>query len=194
MRLFVAIDLDDSDYFSSMQEGLRKVAGARMTFPSSYHITLKFLGEVDEAKKGKIETALSSIKFKGFDLRCDHINVFPSKMEVRVVWAGFAGGNGKDAAFKEGYESVLRLQKQVDEALKQLGLEREKSFVPHVTLSRVKSLTPDGKNNLSSTLKKMKVDPCRFEIGSFSLIKSTLGREGPTHEKILTVEAQERLL
>ncbi len=196
MRLFVAIDLDDPEYFSSMQEGLRKVAGAKMTFPSSYHITLKFLGEVDDAKKGKIAAALSSIKFGAFDLRCDHLGVFPSEREIRVVWAGFAGaqGAGADRAFKEGYDSVVRLQKQIDSALKPMGFDLEKTFVPHVTLCRVKSLTPEGKKNISEHLKKMKVEPLRSVVRSFSLIKSTLGREGPAYETITTVEAEERLL
>lgn len=198
MRLFVAVDLDNTEYFSSMQESLRKAAGARMTFPSSYHITLKFIGDVEGAKKERIESALSSIKFNRFDLRCDHIGVFPSEREIRVAWAGFAGGEGggggKDAAFKEGYDSIVKLQNQIDESLRPLGFGLEKSFVPHVTLSRVKSLTPDGKKNLSSAIKTMKLEPCRFEIKSFSLIKSTLGREGPVYEHILTVDAQERFL
>ena len=83
MRLFIAIDLDQEDYFKQIQG---QIPETKATYPKVFHLTLKFLGEID--KKDEIIKALEKIKFKSFILKTTEMGVFPSEKYIKVVWLG----------------------------------------------------------------------------------------------------------
>jgi 2'-5' RNA ligase len=163
MRLFVALDFDEhKDYFVNLQERLGPFG--RFTFPRSFHLTLKFLGEVPDAKLAEVKSALAGIKFRSFGVKLGSLGVFPSQNYMRVVWVGV-----------EPADAVGALQRQIDLALG----NPDKRFHPHITLARVK----DVKDRTSLTeFLEYNIEEKRTNIDSFCLVKSTLSAQGPIYE------------
>ncbi|MBW3023324.1 RNA 2',3'-cyclic phosphodiesterase [Candidatus Woesearchaeota archaeon] len=165
MRLFIAIDFNEfSDYFKELQKQLPE---ARHTLPKKFHLTLKFLGEVDENKVDKIKQLLSEVKFKEFNCELNNI-------------AHFAGNFIKTVFVKiTDSENIRNLQKQIDTKLEGL-FEKEKSFESHITIARVKHV--ENKKEYLENLGKIKTDKIPKKVSSFELIKSLLTPEGPVYE------------
>lgn len=174
MRLFIAIEFDDREFFKSLQDKIDKRL-AKMTLAKSYHLTLKFLGEVDEKKAALIIEKLNSIKFTPFSVTLAHLGVFPSPSHINVIWAGF-----------EKDEKIKELQKLIDGVIDGLFL-KESDFKAHITLARVK-LAYD-KEGLKKNIQNIKVEKKEFKVNEFKLIKSTLTGEGPVYEEMAVFKA-----
>lgn len=172
MRLFVAIDLDEEDYFKQIQE---QIPEAKSTYGKTFHLTLKFLGDTE--KKDEIIEALKNIKFKSFNLNTTHIGVFPSENYIKVVWIGL--DENKD---------LIKLQKDVEKALEPFNFKKDFDFHPHITLARIRFI-PD-KDNFVEKLKQIKPDKKEFDVKEFKLIKSELTGEGPVYEDIEVFRAE----
>ena len=99
--------------------------------PENLHVTVKFLGNVDEARVQSVIDALRTA-VRGhapFDLEVGGLGAFPSATRARVLWAGLIGGTTPLGA----------LAASVEDALAQLGFPREdRPFSPHITLARVR--------------------------------------------------------
>jgi 2'-5' RNA ligase len=135
MRLFVAIDLDPEvrERVARFSEGVRGLApDVRWTPAESWHVTLKFIGEVSEevfekvkAQLAKASAAPSSIQFRG-------TGFFPTPRSARVFWAGVHGDS-----------SLTALAEAVDRLLGAIGIPfEERAFTPHLTLARSGSGRP----------------------------------------------------
>lgn len=170
MRLFIAIDFNElKDYFIELQNQLPK--NAKLSFTRTFHITLKFLGEVQPDKVETIIGSLKNIKFEPFSAFLDSIGIFPTENYIRVVWVGL---NPED--------KVLELQKNIDESLKTL-FKKEKDFKAHITLARVKY--PEDKKTFVEQLKNIRVENKKIDIKDFRLIKSTLTPKGPIYDDLV---------
>lgn len=135
MRTFIAIEIPSEirSALAALQTELRR-AGADVgwTRPENIHLTLKFLGEVDERRIMEIEKVCvsSATGFQPFTLSLDDTGVFPNARQPRILWAGLAGE----------IEKAAEMQRRLDERLALIGFEREeKAFRPHLTIGRVKS-------------------------------------------------------
>lgn len=169
MRLFIAVDFNDlKDYFLELQSLLPK--NAKLSLTKSFHITLKFLGEVQPDEAEKIANMLKKIKFNQFSLFLHDIGIFPTENYIKVVWVGI-----------KPEEQIAELQKTIDECLSKL-FKKEKGFHPHITLARVKY--PDDKEQFVEELKKIKIENKKIEIKDFRLIKSTLSPKGAIYEDL----------
>jgi len=174
MRLFIAIDFNElKDYFIELQKLLPK--NAKLSLTKTFHLTLKFLGEVQPDKIESIINILKNIKFRQFSVFLDSIRIFPSENYIRVAWVGL-----------KPEDEVLELQKNIDESLKML-FKKEKDFKAHITLARVKY--PEDKKQFLEQLKKIKVENKRIEIKDFRLIKSTLNPKGPVYEDLAVFDS-----
>ena len=170
MRLFIAIDFNElRDYFVELQGALPK--NARPSLTKSFHLTLKFLGEVQPDDADKIIGMLKNVKFVPFFVFLDSIGLFPSENYIRVVWVGI-----------KPEEKIFELQKNIDEVLKSL-FKKEKDFKAHITLARVKF--PEDKKSFVEQIKKINVENKKIEIKDFRLVKSTLTPKGPVYEDIV---------
>ena len=166
MRLFIALDLEElKDYFKKLQQQIPSDV-AKLKPVSSFHLTLKFLGETD--KLDEIKQALSIVKFKPIKLTLDKIGVFPAESYVRVVWIGLKGN-----------DELKQLQKAIESSLEKLHFRKDFEFLPHLTLARVKFVKE--KPEFLKKLKSIKVEPKGITIKEFKLIKSELTREGPVY-------------
>jgi 2'-5' RNA ligase len=176
VRTFIAIDLAP-EVRERMKGPQERLAGcrARLTLvsPPAIHITLKFLGEVDEKTLARVREALSAIRFTPFEVSVGGLMGNPSS-SPRVIWSGVRDEGDCKKVFD-----------LVEEALAPLGIPREKrAYTPHATLARVKRFDP----TLLPVLRELASE----EFGScpvrcIRLKKSTLTPSGPIYEDILEV-------
>jgi RNA 2',3'-cyclic 3'-phosphodiesterase len=129
MRIFIALDIP-AEIRAALREYMERARAlapdARWARVEGLHVTLKFIGEVSDARVQEIKTALASIKHASFSVRFDGVGFFPNANAARVFWAGVDGG-----------KELPQLASSVDSALEKIGIAREdKSYHPHLTLAR----------------------------------------------------------
>jgi len=133
IRTFVAIDLGKKarGRCIALQEALG-VPGVRWVRPETMHLTLVFLGDVEDRELARVCKAVAAgcAGHEPFAIEITGVGCFPNPAKPRTIWAGVG----------EGAEEVVALQASVDAALVGAGLYRteEKAFRPHVTLGRFK--------------------------------------------------------
>lgn len=174
MRLFVAFDVSEEakEELRRLQSELEKT-DAKLNPVKEVHLTLKFLGEVEEDKIEEIKNRLKEIKSGKFTAQLSNTGVFPSENFVRVVWIGL-----------EPKDRINALQQKIEQSLGGL-FPKDERFHPHVTLARVKFVK--DKKGFIETIKKLRPEKISFEVDSFKLVKSTLTGEGPVYEDLLLV-------
>ena len=176
IRCFIALDLP-REAIREIKEIQKKIKKqnlfiGKFTESENLHLTLKFLGEIKEDKISKVKEKLKEIQFKEFNARLGEIGIF-SKKFIKIIWIKLDG------------KKILDLQKQMDDALKDLFVP-EARFMSHVTIARVKNVK--DRNALIEYVKKIKSKSAEFKIKEFFLKKSTLMPEGPIYENILKIE------
>ena len=180
MRLFIACDIPGSvkEKLAALRERVGSVdAGIKWVEVENLHLTLKFLGEVEEGKVDEIKNSLEEIKTPPFTSSVSGFGVFPSESHVRVIWAGL-----------EPKERIVGLHALVDSALSGLGFGPELRFEPHVTIGRVKFVRDRAALVRGiGELRGARI-PDTFGIDSFKLKLSTLTPQGPVYEDIGTFE------
>ena len=135
MRLFVALEIPTEvhDEFAALINELRAAdssfskSRARWVRPENLHVTLKFIGHVDNGKLDAIRAALAEVRFDSqVELRFGGLGFFPNGKRPRVFWAGM-----------EVSPNLAPLAAEIDRRLKKLGIPSEtKEFAPHLTLAR----------------------------------------------------------
>ncbi len=172
MRLFAAIRLPQEILPSVAKAAmpLDGALGARVLPQGSWHITLKFMGDMPDAKIDEIASALSSIKFAPFEVSLFGAGAFPSKGIPRAIWIGGESQGAGELAMK------------IESALSFLSLPKE-HFTLHLTVARSK-----GVADIEDFLKTNDVG--RFEARSFALMKSSLTPAGATYEVLREYSAE----
>ncbi len=165
MRLFIAIGLDEfSDHFNAKIEKIKNIEGIKATYPRSFHITLKFFGEVDDPQN--IIDQIEKIDHKRFSFCLSSLGHFGDRVFFQEI-VDLKGG-------------LLRLQEDIE---KVFGKE-ERSFHPHITLARIRSITSTALTNYL----KIKIEETigQIDVSSFSLFRSELTPQGPRYTIIHT--------
>lgn len=172
MRLFTAIELPEK-LGEQMSELKKKLDSeyAKVTITKENHLTLKFLGDVEDSKAEQIKDALKGVEFKQYKAKLDKVGVFPNENYVRVVWIGV----------KPEEDSIV-LKKKIDDVLKDFKFKDDYDFHPHITLARVKFVK--DKEKFKELIHSLKTEDSEFSVNEFKLIKSTLMPEGPVYEVI----------
>ena len=167
MRCFISINIPKqvAREIKKIQDKLPEFSGKK-TELENFHLTLKFLSQIDEDKVEEVKKKLNEIKFEKFESEIDLIGVFSEKF-IRIIWLHLANCDN--------------LQKIVDEKLKDL-FEPERRFMSHLTIARVKNIK--DKKKFLEELKKVKIPKIKFNVNSFYLMKSELTSDGPRYEVI----------
>jgi len=169
MRTFISLKLSDEaiQEIKKIQKELKNFGlfEGKLTEEENLHLTLKFLGEIDEKKVEEIRNRLRKVKINGFKVKLGDVGVF-SQSFIRIIWIKLEG------------EAIFELQKQIDEVLDGL-FEKEFRFMGHITIARIKKVK--DKSKFLGFLKKLKVKEVDFEVKSFGLMKSELFSEGPKY-------------
>jgi len=177
IRTFIAVELDPG--FTEMIRELQdRFSGFDLKFvnPELVHITLKFLGDVDESRILSLSAALDSITCEPFEAKVEKLGVFPKLSNPRVLWLGATGN------FKELHENIESL-------LEPFKFEKnDRKFTAHATLARVKFLKKDQKNAFINTVEELKdIELGTMWVNKVLLKKSTLTPKGPIYETLHTV-------
>jgi 2'-5' RNA ligase len=165
MRTFVAVDLpkEVKDYIFNLEKKLKQELPAKISWKAkkNLHITLKFLGEVENLEE--IKSSLKKIKFKPFKLCLSELGTFSEK----VFWMGI-----------EPEEPFLSLAKKIDEETMRYNPNVE--FKTHLTLGKIKILK--DKEKFRKIMKSIKIENLEFEVNSFQLIQSSLTKDGARYK------------
>ncbi|HKY93995.1 MAG TPA: RNA 2',3'-cyclic phosphodiesterase [Kiloniellales bacterium] len=172
MRLFVALKLPDEirDRLGDLEQPL---PGARWVPPDNFHLTLRFIGEVDGGLAHDIDTALMGIDGRGFELRLAGLGHFGEGQKTRSLYAAVAPT-----------EPLSRLQQKVDQALQRLGLAPEgRKFKPHVTLARFRSGAASMPHLERFLVANALFRAGPFPVTDFSLFQSFTSGEGSIYRE-----------
>lgn len=126
-RLFTALTLPDDvrGWLTTLRGGLK---GARWIDPANYHVTLRFIGDVDERTADEAADALGRIEREPLTIRLSGLDSFGSKRQPHAVWARVVPT-----------PALTELQAEQERILQRIGLPAEpRRFTPHVTLARLK--------------------------------------------------------
>ena len=157
-RLFTGLSLPDPliERLSTLRGGL---SGARWISPENYHITLRFIGDIDEATAHEIYLALGRIERSALSLSLDGITVFGGD-RPRALVAKIAPSS-----------ALSELQADHERLLRRLGLAAEtRKFTPHVTLARLRDTSPFELANYLSMITH--VPRISFDVDSFEVFSS----------------------
>lgn len=170
MRLFIAIDLpkEIKDYLYNFH---KQIKGAKVMWVAkkNLHLTLKFLGEVNESQVAQIKKTMR-VPQKKIHATLGTCGFFPSEKSPTVLWVSI-----------EPEDAIIQLQQRIDEELLS-SFPAEQKFRSHVTLGRIKLVRK--KEEFLQSVKEIRVEKIPFTINSFQLIKSELRKYGPTYETL----------
>jgi 2'-5' RNA ligase len=176
-RTFIAVDVGDEvrDKALTLQQTLSR-SGADMKWVSEdgMHITLLFLGEVDDRELHSICRAVQGVAATEprFPLRVSGVGAFPNLRRPKIAWTGIG----------EGVEQLVRLHDRLEEKLLQMGCYRSegREYTPHLTLGRVKG-EEDGLKLAPELTKHLAWNGGRTSVEAVLVFSSVLERDGPVY-------------
>lgn len=173
MRLFVAIPLVEAarDRLDDLCEGLRV---GRWIDPENFHITLKFLGEVDRNDAQDLDAALDGIRAPAFEVNFDGLGTFERKGRVHTLYVGV-----------EKTPEIKHLRDKVERACQQAGFEAEGGrFTPHVSLARFRK--PPAPPEIGAWMRRAEPFTAGpYAVDRFTLFRSHLGSQGASYDPLM---------
>ena len=199
MRAYFAVDLPDdlAAPIAEAQAAFEGAGGLRFVDPEQAHVTLKFLGEIDDSNTDDEsesaldderpptlddviaagERAVAAADVDSFDCAIEGFGVFPSLDYISVVWAGVGAGGPELTALHEALETETTA----------LGVDPEEhAFTPHVTLARMNDAR--GKELVQRAVRERDPEIGRFEADAVRLVSSTLTDDGPVYETVASID------
>jgi 2'-5' RNA ligase len=180
MRTFIAIELPQEvrDALSRLQNQLKSSgADVKWVAPENIHLTLKFIGDIDDIKLDKIIRIIEDIakNKNSFYIHLCSIGAFPKLSYPKVIWAGIDKG---DSETKE-------IAKELEERIEKAGIPKEdRPFSSHITIGRLRSYLNREKlvQNLENVMREFQTENLEFNVTEITLFKSTLTPKGPIYE------------
>ncbi len=158
----------------------------RWLLPDTYHITLKFLGEVAEARLAELRAALQQVATRsvGFTIALRTVGAFPNFRRPRVFWIGAANA-----------EPLIRLQESVEELFTPLGFPAEaREFHPHLTLGRVSAPLAPAETGAAERAANAVEYEEDVTVRSVELMQSRLSPKGARYEAVHSAPLGDRQL
>ena len=178
VRCFVAIECGEPEVVKGIVDVQRALGGSgadmKPVEAENIHLTLKFLGEIDQGKVDEVAEVVKGIGFSPFKFMVEEVGVFPNLRRPSTIWAGIT----------EGVADLSAVFEELDLKLSKLGFERERRrFQPHLTICRVRS----GKNRDQLVEELLRVKDTVFgkvSVDRVSLKKSVLTPSGPIYSTL----------
>lgn len=140
-RLFIAVDIDDATreqvggIAARLRTALEPHTKASWVRPDRMHLTLHFLGAVEDAVEQRVRHALAApIREAPFEVTFDGVGWFPEHGSPRVLWLGI----------RDGLEPLRRIERLLRNQLA-LHRDHEGPYTPHLTLARIRDRVPRGR-------------------------------------------------
>lgn len=181
MRSFVAIEIPESlkanldRSVEALRSGIRDDL-VRWVRPSAMHLTLKYLGEIEQPQVHAVEEILDQVAegFSRFALKIAGFGCFPNRKRPRVLWVGIDPAGGV----------LLQLQAELASRLEQIGFESDRrDYHPHMTIGRMRNgMTAAESRLISGWAQEAQIGTTgRFEVESIGLIRSVLKPSGAVY-------------
>ena len=177
LRTFIAIALPEAvqDKVDVLLSDLRKADAAVRWVPArNLHLTLKFLGDVEEARLEELYVGIRKATegIEPFRITLTGLGVFPNIRRPRVLWIGM-----------DVPEAMQRLYENIEEELSRLHFPKEtRKFSPHLTIGRVKGQR--GMERLMSVVERTKFGPERVSVARIVAMKSDLRPTGAVYSAL----------
>lgn len=168
MRLFIAIEIPDD--LKKMIGTLRAdIPGARWVPAEQIHLTMAFLGDVEESVAEQLNSELACIHTPEFELCFSVTGCFPGRHRPRVLWLGV-----------KPHPHLEELAARVRAAALYCGIpQEERPFSPHITLARLKLAPSRELDAFLEQPQRQRIHP--FRVREFILFQSLLTRQGAVH-------------
>lgn len=170
MRLFAGLSLppDVAGRLVSLGGG---IPGGRWVEARNLHITLRFIGEVEDGLARELHDELAGLRFPAFALSLDGFGTF-GRSTPNHLWAGV-----------EKAPELLHLQTKVESVVTRLGLPPEgRKYLPHVTLARFKGAPVTRVQDFITRNSPFHAGP--WPVEHFTLFRSFLGHGGAEYDPI----------
>jgi 2'-5' RNA ligase len=174
-RTFIALELDTTQQQflgTIIRQGRQLLPDLRWVEPESIHLTLAFLGELNDQQ---LEKAIAAAQYAAsisnpFPYRLSSLGTFGPPRQPRVLWMGVSEPSG----------TLNIVYQALSLALEQRGFATEKRpFSPHLTLARIKSpLTPEQLQRLQQLLARYQFASPAYKVTHLYVMKSELFRSG----------------
>ena len=190
VRAFVAADLlpevrDELARVVSALAGAR-TRGLRTVRPERVHLTLKFLGNVQQCDIPAVASAISSVvgQFRPITVEIGDFGAYPGERSPRVLWTGV-----------NGPETLFTLRADIEKSLTSLGFSTDsRPWSPHLTLARIRDGTGKRDRRLAwDALVRLEPISQRTTISSVSLVASRLTPKGAFYSIIETFEMTQNI-
>ena len=185
-RIFTAIDISAearqkvSDYIADLQAEFPMVR-VGWERAEKLHLTLKFLGDIDEIKLQNLTDAVNETakRLSDFKLRISQTGVFPSIKKARVLWLGIEYETG----------SMQKLNEILETECEGKGFSREKrSFKPHLTIARLRE--PQSSFKLIEKHLQNDFESDEFTVSGITIYESRLQKTGSIYTKYKNLNLQ----
>ncbi len=178
VRSFVAIEFPDSvrNEIARLLERLPRLPGITYVHPNRMHLTLRFLGDIDDGQSVRLRQTLrdAATSLRPFEVRVQGVGAFPSLRRPSVLWVGLVASDA----------SLVQAQELSERAAQAIGLPAEtKAFHPHVTLARVRDsrFALEASDALHA---ERDFDAGAFVVSGMTLFHSRLTPHGPVYTPI----------
>jgi RNA 2',3'-cyclic 3'-phosphodiesterase len=138
--------------------------------PETSHITLQFIGLVEEQHIDPITQALQSIQFPPFEITFNSVDYFEHQGSPSVVYLNTTS------------EDLFRLAQTIRNALQSWLTKNDREFVGHLTVMRIKKIHDQEK--VRELIDTISVTPLSYTVDSFSLMQSQLSSGGPVYKEL----------
>ena len=184
IRCFVAIEIPDliQNLLTTVQDALRpKIGKASWVRHGNFHLTLKFIGDIEKQRVPKIGAALQRVAatHAPFPVEIGGIGTFPNLTRPRVLWIGL----------KHGASAVSTLAETVNNGLVKLEYPADTRFHPHLTLARLKNHI-DLKPFTDSFKQYEILDRGSFTVNEIALIRSEMHPTGVVYTPLKTCQLE----
>ncbi|MEA4977811.1 MAG: RNA 2',3'-cyclic phosphodiesterase [Methanomassiliicoccaceae archaeon] len=175
MRAFVAVKIPDRPSLIRPFKGLSADGGMKIYGTGDLHITLSFIGEIEDGRLSDVTEAVERAArgIGPFEIEVGGLGSFQGRWGPRTVWAG-AGSGG----------NLEKLAERISEELDKKGIGHDrKKFVPHITLARFR----DGRGapSASSVIERYEGgDSFTFTCKNITIFSSELGPSGAVHTPV----------
>ena len=182
MRLFVAVEIDDRARQAAeavqrrLQKALDSTVTARWVAPGNLHLTVRFIGHVDDVRAPEVIAGLAApLGIAPFDIELGECGAFPPRGAPRVLWIGVT----------QGLPSLALMHDAFNERLRPFGFEPEaRAFSAHLTLARVKNAPRGAGRAVAEALDQVVVPTSRFRVNRATLFQSHLSPNGSRYAPV----------
>jgi RNA 2',3'-cyclic 3'-phosphodiesterase len=197
IRAFVAVEISDEvgTAILQVQQDIKERIAAHLSKEiriawgqrNSFHLTMRFLGEMDKQLIDPLRKAMASVRqsHPTIQIPIDRLQAFPNIMKPRVLWVG----PSESWLTSEPAKRLVKLHQEIESCCHSFGFAPdEKPFSPHLTLARIKT----GERQVGPLLAQSGVYERSVSLGTVTvgpvvLMKSQLRPTGPVYTKLWEV-------